>query len=524
MVGQIYYYLYNLQNDVIGLLDSAGTQVVGYRYNSWGKPLSVTDTMADKAGSRNPFRYRGYCWDEETGLYYANSRYYDPETGRFVNADDVEVLSVEQGNLNQYNLYAYCLNNPINRLDEDGNLSIPNWAKVAVGAVATVAAVGLTIATGGAVLPILTSVAISTLSGAAIGYVTGGKEGAINGAADGFMWGGIGALATSAVGAVKTVKTYKKTIDAYSVSKKQYKGTGKEVFQVEVTFMRIKHHYYLEMSKRLRKFLDKNHIEYEIDNAQSCLSPRKMLPECEFVLYKDQKCFRIFKILFPFAFSMVDVEYSPEEIETAEWLTVRSINAKVNIEFEEKAFKNSCPYVGARRGLKYRHTEKVGPFSTKKKIKWKTNHFFCGLNTTGENYMFCPEKTKKLISGLWTGLEFWPVKKYNTEQEIGDLYQMHFEQVLPLEAFVLTGKEKVSTCKFCGKKKICINETYQLSLNKAYMERVGHQNVYTTESIWTYDRTGWHTFSFNIVSHDFYQFCKENKIGRGLVYEPIKMV
>lgn len=232
MNGQIYYYLYNIQNDVIGLLDSAGTQVVSYRYNSWGKLMTVTDITVDKVGSKNPFRYRRYSWDEETGLYYAGSRYYDPETARFVNADDVDVLSVEQGNLNQYNLYAYCLNNPINRLDEDGNFSLPNWAKVTAGAVATVTAVGLTVATGGAVLPILTSVAISTLSGAAIGYVTDGKEGAINGAADGFMWGGIGTLATSAIGAVKTVKTYKKTIDTYSVLKKQYKGTSKEVHHI----------------------------------------------------------------------------------------------------------------------------------------------------------------------------------------------------------------------------------------------------------------------------------------------------
>ena len=95
------------------------------------------------------------------------------------------------------------MNNSINQIDEDGHLSLPNWAKIAVGLVTTVAAVGVTVATGGAAVPILLGVAASTLSGAAIGYVTEGKEGAINGATDGFMWGGVGALAASAVGAIK---------------------------------------------------------------------------------------------------------------------------------------------------------------------------------------------------------------------------------------------------------------------------------------------------------------------------------
>lgn len=230
--SKTYYYLYNVQGDVIGLLDSTESQVVSYRYNSWGKLLATTDTTTEKAGTWNPFRYRGYCWDEETELYYVGSRYYGPEVCRFISPDTTDVLGAEQGNLNQYNLYAYCLNNPVNRLDEEGRLSLPNWAKVTIDAVATVAAVGLAVATGGAALPILAGVAASTLSGAAIGYVTSGKEGAINGAVDGFMWGGIGALASSIVGAVKTVHSYKKTVDAYSSLTKQYKGTGMEAHHI----------------------------------------------------------------------------------------------------------------------------------------------------------------------------------------------------------------------------------------------------------------------------------------------------
>ena len=188
--------------------------------------------MAGTLGKDNPYRYKGYYYDDETGMYYLKSRYYQPEICRFISADELTTLSVGQGNFIQYNLYIYCLNNSINQIDEDGHLSLPNWAKIAVGLVTTVAAVGVTVATGGAAVPILLGVAASTLSGAAIGYVTEGKEGAINGATDGFMWGGVGALAASAVGAIKTISSYKKTVDMYSSLRKTYSGTGMEVHHI----------------------------------------------------------------------------------------------------------------------------------------------------------------------------------------------------------------------------------------------------------------------------------------------------
>ena len=72
-----------------GLVNSSGTQVVAYTYDAWGNPLTTTGTMADTLGKLNPFRYRGYVYDAETGLYYLQSRYYNPETGRFINADNL---------------------------------------------------------------------------------------------------------------------------------------------------------------------------------------------------------------------------------------------------------------------------------------------------------------------------------------------------------------------------------------------------------------------------------------------------
>ncbi len=91
--GTPYYYIYNLQGDVIGLIDSNGSQVVSYQYDTWGNQISMTDSTSTGIGSKNPFRYRGYCYEEETGLYYLKSRFYDPVTGRFVSADDAGVTT-----------------------------------------------------------------------------------------------------------------------------------------------------------------------------------------------------------------------------------------------------------------------------------------------------------------------------------------------------------------------------------------------------------------------------------------------
>ena len=112
-----YYYLRNAQNDIVKLIDSSGTTVVEYIYDSWGKLLSVTGTLANTVGADQPFRYRGYVYDTETQWYYLQSRYYDPNTGRFISAD--VLLSTGQGVIG-HNSFAYCGNNPIVRSDPSG--------------------------------------------------------------------------------------------------------------------------------------------------------------------------------------------------------------------------------------------------------------------------------------------------------------------------------------------------------------------------------------------------------------------
>ena len=140
--GAEYFYLKNAQGDVTGLVNSSGTQMVAYTYDAWGNPLTTTGTMADTLGKLNPFRYRGYVYDTETGLYYLGSRYYNPETGRFINADNQ--LSTGS-DLTGMNLFAYCGNNPVNRIDPTGEA----WWHWAIGAVVVAACAVATVVTCG---------------------------------------------------------------------------------------------------------------------------------------------------------------------------------------------------------------------------------------------------------------------------------------------------------------------------------------------------------------------------------------
>ena len=107
--GQKYVYRKNLQGDIVAILDECGCTRGTYEYDAWG---NIIWQGGSELLTINPFRYRGYYYDEETGLYYLNSRYYDPETGRFISPDSVNCL--EPGAYNGLNLYAYCGNNPVN--------------------------------------------------------------------------------------------------------------------------------------------------------------------------------------------------------------------------------------------------------------------------------------------------------------------------------------------------------------------------------------------------------------------------
>ena len=180
---ELYYYVLNAQGDVIALLNADGTLVASYNYGAWGN-YSVHGADGKKTtdptfiGHINPLRYRGYYYDRETRLYYLQSRYYDFANCRFINADGL----FTDGFIGA-NLFAYCVNNPVNMSDPSG--SWPKWATKLVAAVAVVAVVAVvaavTVATAGAGTAIA-AVAVGAAKGAAIGFAVGAATGAVSGA------------------------------------------------------------------------------------------------------------------------------------------------------------------------------------------------------------------------------------------------------------------------------------------------------------------------------------------------------
>ena len=142
-----YYFAHNWRGDITSIYDGDGNMVAKYEYDDWGNVLTVSNasnqaiTDPNHIANLNPFRYRNYYYDSESGLYYLMSRYYDPVVHRFLNADGYlqageDILDV--------NMFAYCGNNPVCRIDSKGNswwgIALACFATVAVCAVAVVAA------------------------------------------------------------------------------------------------------------------------------------------------------------------------------------------------------------------------------------------------------------------------------------------------------------------------------------------------------------------------------------------------
>ncbi len=215
--GNKYFYQKNIFGDIIGIYDNNFNWVARYVYDAWGNCKVVDEDGSEliydpsSIAHKNPFRYRGYYYDRETGFYYLNARYYDPHVGRFISPDEISYLDPTA--INGLNLYAYCGNDPVNKSDPSGHL--PQWAMWLVGGVLLVGSIALTIATGGAaagtiwatVHTIATGAMIGGITSAAIGTIAGGisyENGVAswdwNGAAEGFMWGSITGVISGAAG------------------------------------------------------------------------------------------------------------------------------------------------------------------------------------------------------------------------------------------------------------------------------------------------------------------------------------
>jgi len=257
--NEIYYYIKNMQEDIIGITDSNNNLLCSYEYDSWGYIISIKDNNGNiiretsHIGIINPYRYRSYYYDNETKLYYLNSRYYNPEWGRFINIDEV---SGEIGNVMSHNMYLYAANNPIKL--EDNNGTWPKWlktvAKVAVGVAVIAVSTAIVSVTApamvatfavGAAKTALTVGAVSATYRATNSIaksvskkkdlkstVRDAGKAAVEGFADGFVTGSI----LSSVGALSTVGANSNGLNIGHTEKPQYgrisigygSGTGEE--------------------------------------------------------------------------------------------------------------------------------------------------------------------------------------------------------------------------------------------------------------------------------------------------------
>ena len=181
----LYTYRKNLFGDIIAIYQG-NTKVAEYAYDAYGNCTIKLNTA--NVATLNPFRYRGYYYDSDLGLYYLQSRYYDPQTGRFINADDVSYLDPET--IHGLNLYAYCLNNPVMYVDPSGKLAATTFIIITL-ALTTVAGMvigGLkaynnAVDSGKTGRDLVKSILGGMLLGAALGVAAGGLIIAVTGAA-----------------------------------------------------------------------------------------------------------------------------------------------------------------------------------------------------------------------------------------------------------------------------------------------------------------------------------------------------
>ena len=208
-IASTYYYILNLQGDVVQIIDANGVMQAEYVYSPWGEVISAEGDLAEI----NPLRYRGYYYDSETGFYYLQSRYYDPENHRFINADTY--ASTDSSDAIACNMFAYCGNNPIAATDPGGEFFLTALIVGAVvgavvgGAIGGTAAYNSAKSSGAEGSDLFWATARGVGKGAVIGGAVGGLAGATYGVVTTYgiaSVAGTAMVTTSATTAAKTVE------------------------------------------------------------------------------------------------------------------------------------------------------------------------------------------------------------------------------------------------------------------------------------------------------------------------------
>ena len=214
-VWDVYWFENNMQGDVVAVYNESGTKLVSYKYDAWGNfTTTYHNGGASTKAADNPFTYRGYYYDKDLELYYLGTRYYDSKICRFINADTTDILTATPYALTDKNLYAYCDNNPVMRVDQGGDF----WNFIIGGAIGAIA--------GGVVAALngedWVGIIINSVAGAASGVVAASGLGLLAQA-------GVSAVISAAADAVNqsidSIKNGNNVIDNYNITRTAKEAT-----------------------------------------------------------------------------------------------------------------------------------------------------------------------------------------------------------------------------------------------------------------------------------------------------------
>lgn len=277
--------------------------------------------------------------------------------------------------------------------------------------------------------------------------------------------------------------------------------------------MRVRHHYCIDERESVVEFLKRYQISYEVIGM---VGDKTII----FDIYEDQYSYEMFKKSFPMLSisSFKNLEFSKEDIEKSKWLMVSCRGTNVEYVFQKEAFQYSCPYkIPFHKKSFYRHFKQISNLTVEKNVKWGKRQFFSGPNSM-ENIIFCSERTKNILENRWEGLQFKNVINKKGNDYIDDLYQLFFENAIPFSAFV---NAKSVRCHKCRKKMILVSDCI-FKIKEEYLQ--DSSKVYQTGEVITDGRIFGETVVLYIVPQEFYRYCEERGMNRGMDYRPVELV
>lgn len=273
--------------------------------------------------------------------------------------------------------------------------------------------------------------------------------------------------------------------------------------------MRVKHHFFCEYSKALTDALEKNEVPYEHDVWAGTRSD-----SVSFDLYEDRASFVEIAALAG-SDSVQSAEYTKQELLDAEWLTLRCCHPTLELVREEEAFTFSEPFADG----KYRHRELVGnTFYLKKPMNWKSRHFVSD-GGFGNQILFCDQIARSVLEGVCLPIRFVDVLHYKSGLPLENVFYMDIQDVLPIDAVILNGKEEKRICETCGKIQYQLGSIYQLTVREDSLKT--RNGICKTPSIFAWGE--YYTEPLNLVSNQVYHMLLDNELSKNLVFEPVRI-